>query len=79
MLFEVVQRVVAALFGYLLAMAVVQLLPHQTMYPSEENLQQVYRDSRGVCYMYQKVQHACAEQVKDERKEAVNDGASVAL
>lgn len=64
MVLDILTRIVGAVVGYLLALAVVQLMPQQTVYPSEENLQQTYKDSKGVCYMYEKVAHPCAEELK---------------
>lgn len=59
MLFIILKRVLAFALGWLLAYLLVQCLPVQTMFPSEENLGQIYRDSKGVCYMYQKEMATC--------------------
>lgn len=60
MLFIILKRAVAFALGWLLAFLLVQNLPVQTMYPSDQNLGQIYKDSKGVCYMYQKDAATCA-------------------
>ena len=59
MLFIILKRVVAVALGYILAVTIVKLLPVQTVYPSEANLSQVYRDTRGICYKYEREAREC--------------------
>lgn len=61
MLFIILKRVAALVLGYLLALAISRMLPVQTVYPSEDNLFQTYRDSRGVCYRYEREERPCED------------------
>ena len=59
LLWTAVTYVARLLAGWVLALVVVRLIPVQTIYPSEDNLDQVYVDKAGVCYRYERAECAC--------------------
>lgn len=52
-------RAFAFFAGIGLAYAISCMVPSLTVYPSEANLMQIYKDVRGVCYIYRRVAADC--------------------
>ena len=52
-------RLILFLMGYFVAVATLYLVPTITIYPSENNLEHVYHDDKGVCYKYERHPASC--------------------